>query len=549
MRALRAILYLAVLIIVFAPYGVKAEKDSRNNFKPKLTEAEMVIYMREGDDLMTHLSTDVTLDLYKQVTRGGTATVDFGLEYIGSDVCAAGLDAKLDMINTGSLGNGANVFTSIRLGEDGTGRYVIVLNNNYYIYFTTGTLSDWSFTFRHNSLGQWSITQSAGDRDSQMLNSNTFWDSRTLTVSNSFGAGNVSIDGVAFPSGKCLTVYNNSTHYVSRLDRQTYADYVRVFTAWDGNITSTSQTLQITCNRNIVAGFVKEFNVSFNPPPGVVVSVNNVGYTGPFIAPIKEREQLNVALGEYVENSLLCSPVGWSSGGVNYNPSFQMTPTDHKSFTWLTGGTVIKPVNNYRSQNNSLVVGQPITVTWHRHPDTVNVTQYKVYRKIKNVQSSICIATLGGADTSYTDNQCLYTGGYTANLIYYDVRAFYEPLEMYTDEDFTPVFGDYNPNRINDDKKGGLKISGAIPIAYALGNYPNPFNPTTVIQYALPEAGQVSLKVYNILSQEVASLVEGNQSAGIHQVSFNAHNLPTGIYIARLQAGSKVMSMKLQLVK
>lgn len=80
-------------------------------------------------------------------------------------------------------------------------------------------------------------------------------------------------------------------------------------------------------------------------------------------------------------------------------------------------------------------------------------------------------------------------------------------------------------------------------------NYPNPFNPATVIRYALPESEHVTLKVYNILSQEVADLINENQSAGIHQVNFNASSLPTGIYIARLHAGAKTMSIKLQLVK
>lgn len=65
----------------------------------------------------------------------------------------------------------------------------------------------------------------------------------------------------------------------------------------------------------------------------------------------------------------------------------------------------------------------------------------------------------------------------------------------------------------------------------------------------MPEAGAVTLKVFNILSQEVASLVDENKAAGTYQVNFNAKNLPTGIYVARLQAGSKVMSIKLQLIK
>ena len=79
---------------------------------------------------------------------------------------------------------------------------------------------------------------------------------------------------------------------------------------------------------------------------------------------------------------------------------------------------------------------------------------------------------------------------------------------------------------------------GEMPKAYALDqNYPNPFNPSTVVSYALPFGGHVTLKVFNILGQEVARLVEGIRQAGYNSVVFEAGNLPSGIYIYRLTAG------------
>ncbi len=93
--------------------------------------------------------------------------------------------------------------------------------------------------------------------------------------------------------------------------------------------------------------------------------------------------------------------------------------------------------------------------------------------------------------------------------------------------------------------------SGAgVPKAFALDqNYPNPFNPSTVIQYALPKASHVVLKVYDVLGREVATLVNGNQAAGTYKVNFNMDKFASGVYFVRLIAGSFVHVEKMMLLK
>ena len=71
-------------------------------------------------------------------------------------------------------------------------------------------------------------------------------------------------------------------------------------------------------------------------------------------------------------------------------------------------------------------------------------------------------------------------------------------------------------------------------------NYPTPFNPTTVIGYLFPSAGVVILKVYDIRSREIETLVDQQQGAGVHNAIFDGSKMPSGIYFFKIQAGTFV---------
>lgn len=96
----------------------------------------------------------------------------------------------------------------------------------------------------------------------------------------------------------------------------------------------------------------------------------------------------------------------------------------------------------------------------------------------------------------------------------------------------------------------GIDDITVAPASFELiGNYPNPFNAVTSISFRLPSSGYVKLIVYNILGQQVASIHEGNLSAGLHTFYWNAGDSPSGVYLYKLSMGSSSQVMKMTLMK
>jgi hypothetical protein len=96
----------------------------------------------------------------------------------------------------------------------------------------------------------------------------------------------------------------------------------------------------------------------------------------------------------------------------------------------------------------------------------------------------------------------------------------------------------------------GLPVAEGIPSRVELHqNYPNPFNPATVIGFALPEASGISIELYSVTGQRVATIAEGYYQAGNHAISFDASHLSSGVYIYRLKTGQAVVTKKMTLLK
>ena len=165
---------------------------------------------------------------------------------------------------------------------------------------------------------------------------------------------------------------------------------------------------------------------------------------------------------------------------------------------------------------------------------------YLIERKI-NFGAWSQIATVSGTTTHYVDYAINYAGS-GANTAYYKILAK-------DTQGLISVYSDINSIQYGDAWKIGTEQEEAISEYSLQQNYPNPFNPITNISYTIQRNGLVSLKMFDILGTEVVELVNEAQEAGSYSVTFNASELPSGIYFYTLTSGNFMATKKLILLK
>lgn len=180
----------------------------------------------------------------------------------------------------------------------------------------------------------------------------------------------------------------------------------------------------------------------------------------------------------------------------------------------VTAGGVVVPVEF--SAFSATSTGSDVQLSWSTATETNNQGFY-VERKSANGEFAN-IGFISGAGSSTSTKEYSFTdkgvnvGSYTYRL-------------KQVDFDGTSAYSK------------SVEVDVAAPNTFALSqNYPNPFNPSTKISFSLATDAKVTLSVFNVLGQEVATLVNGNISAGVHSVNFDASTLVSGLYIAKINA-------------
>lgn len=209
------------------------------------------------------------------------------------------------------------------------------------------------------------------------------------------------------------------------------------------------------------------------------------------------------------------------------------TVGDNGTVVMYTDNTVPVELNSF----NASVTGNNISLKWSTATETNN-RGFEVERKVNSGQSSVnnleyqVVGFVDGHGTSteqqsyFFIDQNLSAGKYLYRIKQIDFDGSFEYFEL------------------------ASEVTVEAPNTFSLSqNYPNPFNPTTLIKFSIPVKGNVTLKVYDIIGNEVAALVNENKDAGQFEVRFNGEGLSSGLYLYQLKSSNFIETRKMTLIK
>jgi hypothetical protein len=233
----------------------------------------------------------------------------------------------------------------------------------------------------------------------------------------------------------------------------------------------------------------------------------------------------------YVDSDSLIKIVSQPAGTTYYYYAFITEADGNNAWTapiWVTVTESILPVEltsfNASEKNNIAILN------WSTATETNNVGFEIEKKESGSVWNKI--GFISGNGTSSSKNSYSYSDKLKGN----EKQVFYRLKQI--DKD-----GNYKYSN-------EIELNVALPIIYSLEqNYPNPFNPATTIKYQIAKAGNVSLKIYDVLGKEIKTLVNENQAEGFYNIKFDASKLTSGVYIYRLKSNNFVSSKKMILVK
>ena len=321
------------------------------------------------------------------------------------------------------------------------------------------------------------------------------------------------------------TVSSASKQIGGLFDNTTY--YWRV-TALNnaGNSSDTSSTFNYTTGKSVL---VTATNGATSVSTSPTLSWNKTTGANTYRLEVNTKSDFT---GAPVFDNASLTDTTQALSGLSYNTTYFWKVTASSNAIAKTATSSVysfttqleKPQLTYPG-NGAIVDSIAVNLKW----DTVTgANKYVVEMNSKNDFSGTVIKPI---DTVTVTSLTLNSGLDKDSTYYWRVKALSS----------SGNFSDYSASySFTTAIATGIKtLTGIIPTNFAVyQNYPNPFNPSTIIRYALPSESKVKITVYNILGQQIKELLYTTESAGYHEVTFNASNLASGIYFYRIVAAS-----------
>jgi hypothetical protein len=351
-----------------------------------------------------------------------------------------------------------------------------------------------------------------------LTNGNMTLGNNNLTLSGSVSGGSSSSYLVTTGTGVVSKVIAAAESFTFPVGTSTSYNPVGCTSAAGGTYTAAVADGEIPATTNDAASCLKTWAITGTSSADVTFTWNTADMGGSCIP--------TSCTAWYYDGAKWVEAGGSTTAGTPNTTTVNVST----SASWTVGNSGQLPVEMSTFTATSTAKG---TVLRWRTETEVNNMGFEVERRVEATSDWMKIGFVAGAGTSNSPKE--YT---------------------FADQNLTPGVYVYRINQIDND--GTSKYSASAQIdAGAVGkvfqlceNYPNPFNPTTNLQFSVPQDGYASLKVYNMVGQEVAMLYSGVAKAGHYiQATFNASRYASGIYFARLQFNGQSLVQRMLMTK
>ncbi len=357
-----------------------------------------------------------------------------------------------------------------------------------------------------------------------------------------------------------IGVENRNFFAINRASGSVAWSYFTDASIQNSAVITTDRKLIFSTIRGTIYGFDLE-NLPGSPSPTWTLALNDTITSSPAIDPqgffymgtksgriakisMQQGDQAAIIWQTQTGSSIVASPV-IDSRGILYVGSLDSkfyaidTATGSIKWSFQTNGPIrstaaVSPLGIIYFGNDAgqfFALDSAHSVKWY-YQDSAAIQSPVLYHN-----GTVYIGTEAGRVMAFFDGGSLFTfaKGTSANL---------------------PIWGTFQGNNQRTGVQPVQISTGVsnnvytLPAKYSVfQNYPNPFNPSTTISYQLPTQSHVTLKVFDVLGREVATLVNGEQTAGYKSVTWDAADIPTGMYFYRLQAGKYIETKKLLLLR